>query len=302
MSAGTSTRSPSRSSSTLRPSRSSASRRRTASRLSVSGSPSPPARPQCRLDDRPVSGTPAQVSLQRHPPPRAWSGPGVLSHRGTERHHEARGTEAALACVALHHRLLHRVQALGCQVLHGHHVTAVGGGQRTDAGGSRGRIRVRRGRSVPIRTVQAPQSPSAHPSLVPASRMSGAQEIEQACRAVRHRCRQPPPSFSSSRISPSRGGHGSAATVGRVPVGREQQRDVVVRCRIADTEADRNDVEKRDVTRGLAGLPVVAPDNRTGSRSARASSPPLPAAAGPPCRLHWSPTAPAWCAGFPSIS
>ena len=87
------------------------------------------------LEDRLVSGAAAEVAGQRV----AGLGPArrlLLAEQGEQRHDEARGTEAALRSVAVHHRLLHRVQRAvrTLQILHGDELLAVQGRQELDAG------------------------------------------------------------------------------------------------------------------------------------------------------------------------
>jgi hypothetical protein len=95
---------------------------------------------------------------------------------GPQRHHEARGAEAALRAVVLDQGLLYRVQHSGCRghILDREQGLAVQRRQEADAGIDRpqrqpaGRIGVQ----AADHTVQAPQSPSAQPSLVPVQRTS----------------------------------------------------------------------------------------------------------------------------------
>ncbi len=93
-----------------------------------------------------------------------------------QRHHEARRAEAALRAVALHHRLLHRMQAaiFGLQMLDREKLAAVQRRQEADAGIDRLIASAGRRRARPMTTVQAPQSPSAQPSLLPVMRRRGA--------------------------------------------------------------------------------------------------------------------------------
>ena len=92
----------------------------------------------------------------------------LLMTQGEEAHHKARRAEAALRGVEINHRLLHRMQlaAFG-QIFDGDQFLAVDLAEKENAGinglvDSSG-LHVPR----PSTTVQAPQSPSLQPSLVP---------------------------------------------------------------------------------------------------------------------------------------
>jgi hypothetical protein len=98
----------------------------------------------------------------------------VLLVTGPQAHHEARRAEAALRAVAVHQALLHRMQrpARRGQVFHREQRLAVQRGQELDAGVDGRQAQAAGASSSPSTTVQAPQSPSAQPSLVPVQRAS----------------------------------------------------------------------------------------------------------------------------------
>ena len=88
----------------------------------------------CGVDDGLVAGAAAEIALQRRLNLR-FAGFRHGEPEGVKRHDDARGAEAALAGVFRHHRLLHRVEAVGAgEVLHRHHMAAVDGGKEPDAG------------------------------------------------------------------------------------------------------------------------------------------------------------------------
>ncbi|MNM82598.1 hypothetical protein D3C81_946310 [compost metagenome] len=85
-------------------------------------------------EDRPVAGAAAQVAGQRIDRLRAVV-PLAALVQGKQRHHEAGGTEAALAAMAVGHRLLHAVQMTGlAEILDAEQLLAVQRGNEGQAG------------------------------------------------------------------------------------------------------------------------------------------------------------------------
>jgi hypothetical protein len=119
-----------------------------------------------RREDRAVAGAAAQIAgddvAHRHP-----HGARRAEASAVERHDEAGRAEAALRAVALDHLALDRVSA--AEALDGPQRLAVEHRQEEDAGIDRAPLDLVSA-SSPSRTVQAPQSPSAQPSLVPVRR------------------------------------------------------------------------------------------------------------------------------------
>ena len=125
-------------------------------------------------DNRPVTRAAAQVACQRIVDVATRWRRIVLVQR-EQRHDKARRTESALRTMAVHHRLLHRVQSATAR---GRLSTVI-----SSLPSSVGRNWIQeliafRCTALPLRsasamtTVQAPQSPSAQPSLVPVRRRS----------------------------------------------------------------------------------------------------------------------------------
>ena len=87
------------------------------------------------IDDRTVAGAAAQVPGDPVVHGGAGDGPacGIMEQR-EQRHHEAGRAEAALGAVEVDHRLLHRMQAVGREVVDRDHVAAVGLPGEHDAG------------------------------------------------------------------------------------------------------------------------------------------------------------------------
>ena len=124
-----------------------------------------------RADDRGVAGAAAEIAGERVVD-RLLAGQRVgRAGQGEHRHDEAGRAEAALRAVAVDHRLLHRVQPpVGAlEVLDGEQLAAVEGRHELDAGVD-GAVVEPRTFGLATTTVQAPQSPSLQPSLVPVRR------------------------------------------------------------------------------------------------------------------------------------
>ena len=150
------------------------SRQRRGDRRLVVGEAVARGRRACRragIDDRPIAGAAAEIAGDPVVDVVARSS-GLRSAADTARtgHDEAGRAEAALRAVMVDHRLLHRMQVPSPrEIFHRETSPPSSLAEQQDAGIDRliDRSRRRQRRST---TVQAPQSPSAQPSLVPVDR------------------------------------------------------------------------------------------------------------------------------------
>ena len=121
-----------------------------------------------RLHDRAVAGAAAEIAgerLMNEGVVRAFAAVVESEHR----HHETRRAEAALGRIGVDHRLLHRMERAvrRRQTLDRQHGAIVDLRQHHQAGIDGAILHASRRHGRPSTMVQAPQSPSAQPSLVP---------------------------------------------------------------------------------------------------------------------------------------
>ena len=140
------------------------------------------------VDDRPIAGAAAEIAGERIVDRIAGHGPLGFVIQGEEAHDDAGRAEAALRAVMRHHGGLDRMQcALGREILDGDEFGAVDLAEQQDAGIDRLVDGRRPSRTRPSATVQAPQSPSAQPSLVPKCALVQSQIIEKGGARVKTR-------------------------------------------------------------------------------------------------------------------
>ena len=230
--------------------------------------------------DRAVAGATAQVAgepVVHNRPVRAP--PRVV--KGEEAHHESGGAEPALRRVQIDHGALHGMQRSvgGSEIFHGDDFGPVDHSQKQDAA-------IHRLVAQATVSVEAPDRDGAGTAVALRTAFLGAARAfpdpEMVEQSLGRGEVAPFDDTAAADEANAVAGHGSASPVGRVPVGGEQQRDVIVLVGVGDAESDGDLVEEERVRAdAMSGAEVRTVVRRRAPSPAVQSSMSRPAAGVP---------------------